>query len=74
MKDQTIIRDERTITVENTSYRWGYLLLSFGLLVVVAVLYGGRAVGICSPLWSSVALSQRCISGPIAYFHVIGYS
>lgn len=36
MKDQTIIRDERTITIENTSYRWGYLLLSFGLLVVVA--------------------------------------
>ncbi len=36
MKDQTIIRDERTITVENSSYRWGYLLLSFGLLVVVA--------------------------------------
>ena len=36
MKDQTIIRDERTITVENSSYRWGYLLLSYGLLVVVA--------------------------------------
>ena len=36
MKDQTIIRDERTITVENSSYRWGYLLLSFGLLVLVA--------------------------------------
>ena len=36
MKDQTIIRDERTITVENSSYRWGYLLVSFGLLVAVA--------------------------------------
>ena len=35
MKDQTIVRDERTITVENASYRWGYLLLSFGLLVIV---------------------------------------
>ena|SRR5687767_8161393 len=33
----TIQRDERTITVENASYRWAYLLLSFGLLVVVAV-------------------------------------
>jgi hypothetical protein len=36
MKDQSIIRDERTIAVENSSYRWAYLLLSFGLLVVVA--------------------------------------
>jgi hypothetical protein len=36
MKDQTIIRDERTITVENASYRWGYLLLSFGVLSIVA--------------------------------------
>lgn len=36
MKDQTITRDERTITVENSSYRWAYLLLSFGLLVVTA--------------------------------------
>ena len=36
MKDQSIIRDERTIAVENSSYRWAYLLLSFGLLTVVA--------------------------------------
>jgi hypothetical protein len=36
MKDQSIIRDERTIVVENASYRWAYLLLSFGLLVIVA--------------------------------------
>jgi hypothetical protein len=36
MKEQSIIRDERTIAVENSSYRWAYLLLSFGLLAVVA--------------------------------------
>ena len=36
MKDESVIRDERTIAVENSSYRWAYLLLSFGLLVVVA--------------------------------------
>ncbi len=29
-------RDERTVAVENASYRWGYLFLSFGLLVLVA--------------------------------------
>ncbi len=36
MKDQPIYRDERTISVENASYRFGYLFLSFGLLVIVA--------------------------------------
>jgi len=36
MKDQSVIRDERTVTVENSSYRWSYLLLSFGLLAIVA--------------------------------------
>jgi len=29
-------RDERTVAVENASYRWAYLLLSFALLVDVA--------------------------------------
>ncbi len=36
MKDQTIFRDERTITVENASYRWGYLVVTYGLLILVA--------------------------------------
>ncbi len=36
MKDQSVIRDERTVAVENSSYRWAYLLLSFGLLAIVA--------------------------------------
>ena len=31
-----IERDERTIAVENASYRWGYQFLSFGLLILVA--------------------------------------
>lgn len=29
-------RDERTVMVENVSYRWSYLFLSFGLLLLVA--------------------------------------
>src|SRR5881275_1494500 len=29
-------RDERTVAIENASYRWAYLLLSFGLLALVA--------------------------------------
>lgn len=36
MKDKSVIRDERTVTVENSSYRWAYMLLSFGLLAIVA--------------------------------------
>lgn len=36
MNEQSVMRDERTVTVENSSYRWAYLLLSFGLLIVVA--------------------------------------
>ncbi len=31
-----ILRDERTISTENTSYRWAYLLLSYGLLASTA--------------------------------------
>jgi hypothetical protein len=34
---QTVDRDERTVSVENASYRWAYLLLSFALLVDVAL-------------------------------------
>ena len=33
MTAKTILRDERTVSVENTSYRWAYLFLSYGLLV-----------------------------------------
>lgn len=36
MKDQVVFRDERTITVENASYRWGYLVVTYGLLIMIA--------------------------------------
>jgi hypothetical protein len=29
-------RDERTTAIENAGYRWSYLVLSFGLLAIVA--------------------------------------
>lgn len=29
-------RDERTTSVENAGYRWSYLVLSFGLMAIVA--------------------------------------
>lgn len=28
-------RDERTLVVENASYRWAYLVFSYGLLVII---------------------------------------
>ena len=75
MKDQSIIRDERTIAVENSSYRWAYLLLSFGLLVIVAyrsflwresswdlmvlVLLGGFVTTLYQ--WSHRVLSRRWV-------------
>jgi hypothetical protein len=32
----SVHRDERSIAVENASYRWAYLFISFGLLALVA--------------------------------------
>ena len=37
MKDDLVTRDERTLAVENSSYRWAYNLFSFGLLVIIGV-------------------------------------
>jgi peptidoglycan/LPS O-acetylase OafA/YrhL len=36
MKEKTVQRDERTIAVENASYRVAYYVLSFGLLLITA--------------------------------------
>jgi hypothetical protein len=36
MNNQSISRDERTVVVENASYRIAYLVMSFGLLASVA--------------------------------------
>ena len=36
MNNQPVSRDERTIVVENASYRLAYLVMSFGLLASVA--------------------------------------
>ena len=36
MKEKTVQRDERTLAVENASYRLAYYTLSFGLLLITA--------------------------------------
>jgi hypothetical protein len=35
MNTPFVPHDERTIAVENASYRWAYLVMSFGLLILV---------------------------------------
>ncbi|MBN1347688.1 MAG: hypothetical protein JXQ73_33685 [Phycisphaerae bacterium] len=32
---QSVVRDERTVAVENASYRWPYILLTYALLIDV---------------------------------------
>lgn len=36
MRAGQVLKDERTVAVENASYRWAYLVLSYGLLVSTA--------------------------------------
>ena len=36
MTSSDVHRDERTLLVENASYRWAFNLIAYGLLVVVA--------------------------------------
>ena len=52
MSATSVQRDERTGAVENASYRWGYLVMSFGVLVLV--MYRSFARGESS--WDLLAL------------------
>jgi len=52
MTGHNVIRDERTLSVENASYRWGYLFLAFGILLIVA--YRGLVKQVAS--WDLLAL------------------
>jgi hypothetical protein len=37
MKNQPVLHDERTVMVENASYRLGFMVLSYGLLIIVTL-------------------------------------
>jgi hypothetical protein len=52
MSATSVQRDERTAAVENASYRWGYLVLSFGVLILV--MYRRFALGESN--WDLLAL------------------
>ncbi len=49
---ECIERDERTVSVENASYRWAYLLLVYALLVDVAI----RGLVLHEAAWDLLAL------------------
>ena len=52
MTARPVLRDERTVAAENASYRWAYLVLSFGLLAAVA----WRSFVAGEPAWDLLAL------------------
>jgi cytochrome c oxidase subunit IV len=52
MTDAPVERDERTTAVENAGYRWAYLFLSFGILLIVA--FRGATSG--QAAWDLMAL------------------
>jgi len=52
MTGDDVVRDERTLSVENASYRWGYLFLAYGVLLIAA--YRGLVQRVAS--WELLAL------------------
>jgi uncharacterized membrane protein YbjE (DUF340 family) len=52
MNKQPVIRDERTVVIENASYRLAYLVMSFGLLASVAY----RSFTLQQSSWDLLAL------------------
>ena len=60
MKTATVDHDERTVAIENTSYRWAYLFLSFGLLAIVVF----RSFALHQSSWDLLAIV--ILSGVIA--------
>lgn len=52
MSTSAACSDERTLAVENASFRWTYLFLSFGLLAVVAY----RGFALHEQSWDLLAL------------------
>jgi hypothetical protein len=60
MAARVIERDERTMSVENASYRWAFLLLAFGVLLSVAY----RSFVLEEAAWDLMALVV--VSGGVA--------
>jgi len=63
MTAKPIMRDERTVATENASYRWAYLVMSFGLLVSTAY----RSFARNESTWDLLALV--ILGGAVATFY-----
>lgn len=63
MTAKPIMRDERTVATENASYRWAYLVLSFGLLLSTAY----RSFARHEAAWDLLALV--ILGGAVATFY-----
>lgn len=63
MMEPMVVRDERTQSVENASYRWAYLVLSFGLLL--STMY--RSFVLHQQAWDLLALV--IVGGVVATTH-----
>ncbi len=63
MNDQLKIRDERTVSVENASYKIGFIMLSFGVLLILSV----RGLVLHQAYWDLFALVM--VSSWVAVFY-----
>ena len=63
MQTRSVTRDERSVMVDNASYRWAYLVLSFGVLASVA----WRAYVLHEASWDLLGLVMA--SGLVATFY-----
>ncbi|HET9386590.1 MAG TPA: hypothetical protein VFO67_15745 [Gemmatimonadales bacterium] len=52
MTSSTVHRDERTLAVENVSYRWAFHVFAYGLLLIVAY----RSYAANEAAWDLLAL------------------
>jgi len=66
-----IERDERTTSVENAGYRWSYLVLSFGMLAIVA--YRSFATGEASPDLLALVVLGGVVNAGYQGFHRVLY-
>jgi hypothetical protein len=63
MADDPVVRDERTVAVENASYRLACAILTFGVLLIAGV----RAIVLKEACWDLIALVV--FSGGAATFY-----
>jgi len=70
-KPRQVERDERTQYVENASYRWGYMFLTFALLVLTA--YRGLVLDQAGwDLLGLVIVSGAVVTGYQARERIVG--